>query len=110
MVKSDGTQLPLRIDSASARADNGFPPELTVYDARGPQHHFCNKCGIHVFNIADIKEFGGIYISANVLCFDLKKVGKDVKDVADPSKMTYTDGRSESWAQQKGEPWAGGAW
>jgi len=63
-----------------------------------------------VFNIADIKEIGGIYISANVLCFDLKKVGKDVKDVADPSKMTYTDGREETWAQQKGEPWAGGVW
>jgi hypothetical protein len=77
LVKSDGTQFPLRIDSASARADNGFPPELTVYDARGPQHHFCNKCGIHVFNIADIKEFGGIYISANVLCLDLKKAGKE---------------------------------
>jgi hypothetical protein len=110
LVKSDGTQLPLRIDSASARADNGFPPTLTVYDARGPQHHFCNKCGIHVFNIANLKELGGVYLSANVLCFDLKKAGKDIKDVAEPSKMTYTDGRSDTWAQQKGEPWVGGVW
>ena len=46
-------------------------------------------------------------MSADVLCFDLKK---DVKDVAHPSKMTYTDGREETWARRKGEPWAGGVW
>ncbi|GLB39981.1 hypothetical protein LshimejAT787_0704910 [Lyophyllum shimeji] len=105
VVKSDGSQFPLHIDSDRSE----FPPGQSVYGRRHTQHHFCNKCGIHVFSVSDVPSFG-IYIGVNVLCLDLKKIGVDIKDVSHPSKVTYCDGRSDTWERRKGEPWPGGAW
>lgn len=105
LIKSDGTSTPLHIDTDRTE----FPSGLTAYQPHRAQHLFCNKCGIHVFSFSDVPDYG-IYIGVNLLCLDLEKIGKDIKDVAEPSKVTYANGKSDTWSQRKGEPWPGGVW
>lgn len=53
---------------------------------------FCGTCGVHAFNIGNIPEIGGDYVSISVGCLD------DI-DFASVMKVpvVYMDGRNDDW-------------
>jgi hypothetical protein len=64
---------------------------LSDYSRSAAAHNrFCKVCGIRCFGHGDVPEIGGAYYSVNVHTLD----GVDFDGV----KVTYLDGRSDTWA------------
>ncbi len=63
--------------------------ELGVYEN---DLSFCKTCGLHAFNIGNIPEIGGRYVSINVACLD----DVDFKKIMS-SPLQYMDGKNDDW-------------
>lgn len=137
LVLKDGTTQAINYKNSR----DGINPALSTYCFSPPEkedhqvyHHFCSKCGIHVFltgesynlrfctltygtkrprltAIAGYLAFmGGSFNCANLRTLNLKEHGKDIRDYTGPAQVQYCDGLADTWAVRSGEPFPGGAW
>lgn len=113
LVMPDGSAQAINYKNSR---DSGNP-NLAAYSFSPPEkedhqiyHHFCSKCGIHLFLTGYHEFMGGAFSCANLRALNLKEHGKDIKDYTSPDKVEYCDGLAETWATRTGEPYTGGAW
>lgn len=76
---------------SKSRRDVAFEPtrKLEVYEN---DLAFCITCGVHSFNIGNIPEIGGEYVSINVACFD----DVDFKEVM-KYPIQFMNGKDDDW-------------
>ncbi|KAH8831800.1 hypothetical protein DL96DRAFT_1678135 [Flagelloscypha sp. PMI_526] len=108
-------QIPFSLDNVAEFKEDGLSTYMPIPERFKPGEHelhhcFCSKCGNSAFTVLNIKAHGGKSVLVSVRLLDFKAIGKDIKDLTDPKKMTYLDALNDRVAFQKGEPWSGGTW
>ncbi|KAH8831802.1 hypothetical protein DL96DRAFT_1812595 [Flagelloscypha sp. PMI_526] len=114
ILKGD-QQIPLTLENVASFKEDGLTSYIPIPERFKPGEHevhhcFCSKCGNSTFSVLNVADYGGKSISISARLVDFGAIGKDIKDVTDPKRVTYLDGLTDKWGMQKGEPWAGGAW
>ncbi|KAH8831807.1 hypothetical protein DL96DRAFT_1589079 [Flagelloscypha sp. PMI_526] len=114
MLKGD-EQIPLNLENLASFKEDGLSSYVANPARYKPGQHevhhcFCSKCGNSTFSVLNVESFGGRSISLSARLLDFNAIGKDIKDITEPKKVTYVDGLTDKFGMQKGEPWSGGAW
>ncbi|KAH8831801.1 hypothetical protein DL96DRAFT_1706214 [Flagelloscypha sp. PMI_526] len=114
IIKGD-EQIPLTLENVQSFKEHGMSSYIPSPERHKPGENemiqcFCSKCGNTTFTVMNLEWFGGKSITVSARLLDFKAIGKDFKDITDPKNMTYTDGLTDTFATQKGEPYPGGAW
>jgi len=112
--QDDGTYAVLNFNTVSTACPSAlrtYTPSSGSSSRIGQvNQHFCAFCGVEVLMTENLSAWPKIFVNVNVLTVDLAKVGLDLKTIAKPEKITYWEGRNDTWEKRKGEPYEQGLW